>query len=239
VYKSFSPSVHETTVNGTLFNYPHSIFRNDPAPAVDVEWNRISPNRWLLFTRAEILNLGKDPSTRAKASPELLKELGYQPNIEMYYGWIDSFHQTHCLNVLRMHSYWDYYYSPHYGTWDNAHELHWTHVSHCLDIIRQTLECNANADIITHVWKEGQAGPYPDFNIQRKCNDFEGLRQWQEEKMVPDELVDKYVVRPKDEDIETLYPAEPELFLVKGVKPEEGRVFDHKAEKPKHFYSSW
>jgi Mycotoxin biosynthesis protein UstYa len=204
-----------------------------------VEWNRISPNSWLLFTRAEIIQLKKDPATRAKASPSLLKALGYPSDAEMYFGWIDAFHQTHCLNILRRHSYWDYYYSGNYGTWDHAHELHWTHVSHCLDIIRQSLQCNANADIITHVWKEGQDGPYPDFNIERKCSNFEGLRDWQERAMVPDELVAEYVVRPADEDIETLYPAEPELFLSKGVEPAQGRVFDHEVEEPKHWYSSW
>lgn len=132
------------------------MYRADPSREVDREWDRIAPAAWLLFSRADIIQLGKDPTTRAKASPELLVAMGHTADAELYLGWVDAFHQTHCLNVLRKHTYWDYYYSSIYGNWSQAQELHWTHISHCLDIIRQNLQCNANADAITMVWREGQ-----------------------------------------------------------------------------------
>ena len=73
VYKSFSPSPHKITANGTLFNYPPSVYLNDPSPEIDAEWNRISPNSWLLFTRAEIIQMEKDPGQSLSVTPQRLR----------------------------------------------------------------------------------------------------------------------------------------------------------------------
>lgn len=165
--------------------------------------------------------------------------MGHKLDEEMYFGMIDAFHQTHCLDVIRKHAYWDYYYTPFYGSWEHAHELHWTHLSHCIEMIRQDLVCSANADIITAVWRERQDTPYPDFNMNKKCGDFEGLLEYQEKKVIPMELVEKYGRRPEKEDIETLFPAQPEAYLVKGMEYPKGYVVDHEVAEHRHWYSSW
>ena len=60
---------------------------------------------------------------------------------------------------------------------------------------------------------EGQGAPFPDFNMQKKCADFEGLVRWNEENGVPGELVSGM---PPKEEIEVLYQAPPEMYVIRG-----------------------
>ncbi|CZR58308.1 uncharacterized protein PAC_08200 [Phialocephala subalpina] len=75
-------------------------------------------------------------------------------------------------------------------------------------------------NIVTSVWMMGQPSPLPDFNVEKKCRDFEGLWEWNEQIKVPQELVEKYMGIPLKEKIETLFPAPPELYLAEVEFPE-------------------
>ncbi len=44
--------------------------------------------------------------------------------------------------------------------------------------------CQPSLELITYAWAEGREKPFPDFDITRKCYDFEALLQWQEEHQV-------------------------------------------------------
>ena len=208
---------------------------------MDDEWSRISDARTILITRDDVLSLGKSPETRSRASPALLSKMGYDPTAEMYHGTVDAFHQIHCLNTIRKHAYWDSYYKGPYGSWDdhNAHELHWTHVSHCFESLLQNLKCNADVGVVTHVWMEGQQAPFPDFNLEKKCIDFESLVDWNEKHGMSMAEAGKLMQMPPPEEIGTLYPAPPELYVLKGVEFPEGYVFDHEVAKPKNWFSTW
>lgn len=46
--------------------------------------------------------------------------------------------------------------------------------------------CTASADVLTYNWVQDEPEPVPDFNINRKCRDFETLLQWQHDNMLPD-----------------------------------------------------
>jgi hypothetical protein len=106
--------------------------------------------------RTDVLSLGKGPSTRARAPKTLLAAMNLSPNSEIYFAQIGAFHQAHCLNALCQHAYRDVYFLPNYGPYDahNADEMHWMHLTHCIDMLYQNLKCIANADIITGVWME-------------------------------------------------------------------------------------
>jgi len=83
---------------------------------------------------------------------------------------------------------------------------------------------------------EGQGAPFPDFNLQKKCGDFEGLLEWNERHGVSGELV---AGMPEKSEIEVLYEAPPEMYVVRGQEFPEGYVVDHEVARPKQFYSSW
>jgi hypothetical protein len=57
-FKTFSPTLTPTILNGSLFNYPPSLFRSDPTPALDAESSRLTDGGWILITRSDVLSLG-------------------------------------------------------------------------------------------------------------------------------------------------------------------------------------
>lgn len=58
--------------------------------------------------------------------------------------------------------------------------------------------CAGNVDIYTHYWTDVQQQPFPDFNIDHKCRDFDAILAWQEEFSVPVEEFAKVVEPPGD-----------------------------------------
>lgn len=233
-----TPSLEDVKMNGSLFNYPQSIYRQDPSAAVEAAWTRVSDGGWILIDANDVSKMGKDPSLASQASASLLSKLGKPTTEPMYFGMIDSFHQIHCLNTIRKHAYWDQYYAGPYGPFDshNAHELHWTHISHCFDMLLQNLMCSANADVVTGVWMDGQKYPFPDFSVNKKCRNFEQLWEWNEDNKIPDKYLTEYMTMPSN--VEPL-PAPPELYLAKQVEMPEGYMPDHEVPEHKHWYSSW
>lgn len=100
-----------------------------------------------------------------------------------YLGATEMFHQLHCLNLIRQHSYKEYYDVdgrrppgltdspttlrnhvgrfplPRSGEWSCSHSP-----DHCIDIIRQNIMCVGDTSVITHNWVQGYQFPYPDFS---------------------------------------------------------------------------
>ncbi|OLN96156.1 hypothetical protein CCHL11_03204 [Colletotrichum chlorophyti] len=83
------------------------------------------------------------------------------------YG-IRAFHQMHCIIVMTE----DYGY--------RLHDLHsqWTpgHVMHCLNRMRQLLQCMSDATPVSYL-KNGRHGHIAD-GQQVRCRDYEALRHW-------------------------------------------------------------
>ena len=111
----------------------------------------------------------------------------------------------------------DYYFGSQFpdGKPDEAHRVH---VSHCLHILLQNLMCHADVDIVTHRWLDVRLHPFPDFNVQKKCRDFDAVLQWQDENKVDfDRLMDirkpeKVVPIQTDDDFKRLFSQEEYLW---------------------------
>lgn len=50
--------------------------------------------------------------------------------------------------------------------------------------------CSANGDIITNVWVETQDHPFPDFNVNKRCRDYNAFVDWHHENQIED--MEKY-----------------------------------------------
>ncbi|TID26472.1 hypothetical protein E2P81_ATG00944 [Venturia nashicola] len=182
---SFSPllehldlPLHTQKVDGSLFNTSHSIFRQEPSKAVDAAWDAISNIGIFTITTDEVKRLGKDPSRVVKA-PE---SWGKGPNA--YLAQLDTQHTLHCLNAIRKHVYFDYYFSPKYASHSQLPKISKVHLAHCLHIVLQNLLCQPSTGVITFDWVETQENPFPDFSIQRKCVDHDSILEWQRERNV-------------------------------------------------------
>ena len=64
-------------------------------------------------------------------------------------------------------------------------------VDHCIDILRQSLMCTADAGVFSYVWVDRYPKPFPDFSVQHKCRNFDAVLGWAEENQVTNvELAD-------------------------------------------------
>jgi hypothetical protein len=103
-------------------------------------------------------------------------------------------YRLHCLNQLRKLIYPTYY---NYSAATLHHpDLWFVHLNHCVDILAQNLMCTANTDMITLQWVETQFYPFPDFNVNHPCRDFDALVDWAAESTV-DQTLWKEQGRPK------------------------------------------
>ena len=55
-------------------------------------------------------------------------------------------------------------------------------LAHCLDIIRQQLQCTVDVGVMGQVWYQPSPGqkpqPFVDFNTKHMCRNFEDIRRW-------------------------------------------------------------
>lgn len=149
--------LHPTTVQGTLFPSRNgaSVAREMPNAAADEIWEEWELTRFLSLTRADIVKLGKDPSTVPK-----LEDREWGLGDDSYIGAFDVYHQIHCLNSLRRLVYHVYYNEtlPDHDTMGIPE----VHVNHCVDILLQAIECSGNVNLMTYHWVAGQEYPQPD-----------------------------------------------------------------------------
>ncbi|KAM7207203.1 protein of unknown function (DUF3328) domain containing protein, partial [Naviculisporaceae sp. PSN 640] len=200
-------------INGTFFppKQSPSIARLLPNPESDAVWDQYDTVRPVPLTKADLLLMGKDPSTAVRLSPadfpSLKSETVYYP------GSLDVMHHLHCLNSLRKIIYSSYYnestVDPHNVTMKSMH------VNHCIDLIMQALQCSGNVNFVTWHWVKDQPYPFPDMSTNRKCIDFQRLVDWQRENSLDREIYDA-VTRHKPKGVKER-PAPDALYEWHGV----------------------
>ncbi|ORY10176.1 hypothetical protein BCR34DRAFT_567253 [Clohesyomyces aquaticus] len=151
-------------------------YKGHPNPALDAAWGEL--------TAVRHVSISGDTMTAIKKSDNHAVQL---PD-GSYLGATEVFHQLHCLNLIRQHSYKEYYdvdgrRPP--GLTDSAKTLR-NHVDHCIDILRQNIMCTADTSVITHNWVKGYQFPYPNFNTQHKCRNFDKIVAWEKAHQVKD-----------------------------------------------------
>ncbi|KAL4263314.1 ustYa family protein [Pleurotus pulmonarius] len=113
-------------------------------------------------------------------------------NMSRLYGGLDVFHQLHCLDYVRKAIEPERYGNSHHGrsslarrraSKDLPHVSDTEHISHCIDMIRQSLMCSADISVISWYMPEASSPehtprPLPRFDQTRMCRDFDSLRDW-------------------------------------------------------------
>lgn len=204
-----------TKIQGMLLDVDHSIYLQDPSPEVDEAWDALAKNDFVHVSGTDIIKMGKDPAVCAK----LPEEWGYGP--DAYAAELDIVHKIHCLDALRKEMHFQHYYGYKYANRSEVSEGHRMHANHCLNILLQTLTCDANVDIVPFVWVQGQTHPFPDFSIQRKCGNYDTVSNWKRAHAIDRE---RYTALRKPEN-------EKHLKLL----PELRRIFG-KEEMPSHHH---
>lgn len=180
VLDSFELNLQSQAFNGALRDNS-SIWRQPPSAEVDAAWDYISGEEFQLITisASDVSLSGKDPSIALQAPASWGVGLG------AYIAQVDVFHQIHCLNELRKEMHRDYYYNGQHKS-----EIHQSHKAHCIHMLLQALMCSADVGVITHNWVHNERIPEPktrpmaDFNVVKKCVNFEGLIEWTKKRSV-------------------------------------------------------
>ncbi|TDZ21045.1 Cyclochlorotine biosynthesis protein O [Colletotrichum orbiculare MAFF 240422] len=160
--------------NGSVFF--SSPYKGPPSDTVDSAWHQITHMGAFSLTEEEILKIGKDPEIAVR----LPQELGGQ-----YMGTLEVFHQLHCLNLLWQATHFEYYHELGDAIGTQKEKALRNHLDHCVDILRQNLQCTSDLGVLTYAWVDGRDDPWPDFSTQHKCRNFEKVVDWGNKRTVP------------------------------------------------------
>ncbi|MCJ1360353.1 MAG: hypothetical protein MMC33_010358 [Icmadophila ericetorum] len=105
-----------------------------------------------------------------------------------YLATLDVFHELHCLNIIREYIHRDYYQSR-----ESPH-MQFIHADHCLDTLRQIVQCHGDVSIVTFDWVEHQHDPFPNFLVNRECRNWDSILDWAKEHQADHDLI----VRPPE-----------------------------------------
>lgn len=137
---------------------------------MDTAWHRFADMGVIGLTEEQVIKLGKDPAVTVKAPPS------WGVGNETYLAQIDAVHLAHCLNSMRQSLHYNFgYYYP-----NGIPNVYAAHLMHCQEALAKWLMCQPSMDLFTFNWVEGHEGPFPDFDMTRKCWDYSQLLEWQD-----------------------------------------------------------
>ncbi|POR38201.1 Uncharacterized protein TPAR_01601 [Tolypocladium paradoxum] len=148
-----------------------SIYKGTPNKDLDEAWAYITHMNNSVVTGDVLDRIGK--------SRIAVKYTEEQEPGGKYFVGIEVFHHLHCLNLLRMYTYRDYYDRPENrpAEFTDSEVILRKHVDHCIDMLRQALICHGDAGIVTYYWVK-EYGLYPDFSTQHKCRRLDNIIDW-------------------------------------------------------------
>ncbi|KAF9806897.1 hypothetical protein IEO21_08481 [Rhodonia placenta] len=162
--------LYNVKFNGTL-DYP-SVFRGEPSPELDAAWDKIASAPLPFRVTSEMLAKIGQPERPSSVKFPDEDGGGFMATIEVS-------HHIHCLNMLRKHTYFEYYESIDASVTDGP-ELYRMHLDHCIEMLRQNILCTADVGVITYDWVQGYSRPYPDFNTLHTCRNADRILEWNE-----------------------------------------------------------
>jgi len=185
-------SYHWQQFNGSFMQ--ENIYRQKASPEVDEAWEALGINyRSVLIPQELAPKVGLD-SEKVQINPKYGG--GFPANVE-------GLHHLHCLNLLRQGLYYniEYYRKLGTGAFVNEEPIVQRHISHCLDIIRQQLMCQVDVGVLGQVWWKSDTSDAPqafvDFNTKHVCRNYDEIRQWAEDRQLPETVPDDYLAPPK------------------------------------------
>lgn len=84
--------------------------------------------------------------------------------------------------------------------------------AHCLDILRQQLQCTVDVGVMGQIWyqpspspggqqQQKKAQPFVDFNTKHTCRNFEEIRQWAFTHQIQEPTPQDFLEPPGAEDV--------------------------------------
>lgn len=93
---------------------------------------------------------------------------------ERYFAWIQGSHDIHCLDNIRRFMFRDHYYGE-----ELQNPIVEAHFLHCLQTLLLSLQCKYSTDVYLAAWVEDQDAPVIDFNVTRRCVNYDDYLHWE------------------------------------------------------------
>ncbi|KAH0422891.1 hypothetical protein CcaCcLH18_12543 [Colletotrichum camelliae] len=148
-----------------------SPYRGKPTREVEEAWIRLWRVPPIRFPEDKLAALSKAPAEKYEHVPQ---ELGGGVK-----GFLNVFHQLHCLNLVRQYTYRNDYDYSNVTAFRAPEELVRGHIDHCIETIRKSLMCTADVTPVVFEKDSSRAsGSKSDFNLRRKCRNFDKIQDW-------------------------------------------------------------
>lgn len=165
------------------------LYFGPPSPAIDEAWNQLMRYEYPAISDDE---LERNPSLKFAKSD-------VHPLTGKHHFALDVFHNLHCLNAVRMELDKDYYGAQnHHGhvgrradhmghekgdgavTYSAVEAAQRDHIDHCLNHIRQALQCRPDfSPAAMNVFTDTDGGGFFLGNAKRhSCVDWESVMEW-------------------------------------------------------------
>ncbi|KAF2207417.1 hypothetical protein CERZMDRAFT_16581, partial [Cercospora zeae-maydis SCOH1-5] len=148
------------------------LYTGPPSGQIDLEWEELIKKRYFLID---------DDEAREAWGPNYQQYYRYPDQGDKkggYVAGVDVLHTLHCVNVIRL-ALQKTYYTAHEG--DGATRFEQYHINHCLDIVRQSVQCSSDLTLIPTRWWEslGNYGrQFIDSDQVHTCRSFSKIREW-------------------------------------------------------------
>ncbi|KAM4064468.1 hypothetical protein HRG_005163 [Hirsutella rhossiliensis] len=153
--------------NGTLNPHKSNAFSGPPRKELENEWDHLMKHESVRVQKSELGPFEDDDSV-----VELADGSGY-------YTTVAAFHGLHCVQRLHHYLYLDHYY-PDLS--EKEVFLLKRHTEHCLDWLRQYVQCNADTTLIPIHWSTDSPGPVAQDSGKHQCVVWEGVYNWMAER---------------------------------------------------------
>ncbi|KAK0616154.1 hypothetical protein B0T14DRAFT_604523 [Immersiella caudata] len=134
-----------------------------PRAALNSAWRELQKYSDILVSNDELGPLANDP-TVVRATDG-----------SGSYSMLAVYHGLHCVERLHHVLYTDHYYP---NMTSSEVFLLKQHTEHCLDYLRQYIQCNADTTIIPMHWAGDSLKPTPVDNGDHQCVDWDQLERW-------------------------------------------------------------
>ncbi|KAH8807614.1 hypothetical protein F5884DRAFT_880843 [Xylogone sp. PMI_703] len=130
-----------------------------PDQEIEDNWEALIGNRYFSISESEA----------KKAWGEKHREYVDQM-VGGYTAGLDLFHTLHCVDMIRRTLYPDFYNVSSPNTR--------VHAEHCLNVIRQSIQCYGSTTLIPTKYFDGLESNYIDSDQLHTCRSFRTLRNW-------------------------------------------------------------
>ncbi|KAK4085882.1 hypothetical protein Purlil1_9839 [Purpureocillium lilacinum] len=135
-----------------------------PTRELDAAWDKLVGN-YVALTKSEAERIGGHVSQDGGA----------------YFVVTHVRHSLHCVNYLRKVAYEKWYPTIRHENKSSVPTF-WQHVDHCVETLRQTIQCQSDLTPVPHVWSEGKGMYIADTSLEHTCRDYDAVMEWQDER---------------------------------------------------------